>query len=141
MAPNINSRVCLPKQILPIMERYMTSQLAQNVSQVPKVFEATNKSTACILKDFGFPDTQDDLTVDEVEDILRRDPHLADLWFERASDQRLSGGWGIEADKSGFRVQSYSNGHCLHHHDRCRACAEFVVRYVKFIGDVIARRR
>lgn len=119
----------------------MTTQLAENVSRVPKLYEAGNKSTACLLKEFGFPDARDQLSVEDVEDILKNDPQLADLWFERATDQRPVGGWGLESDTSGFRVQNYANGDVLHHHDRCRACAEFVVRYVKFIGDVIAKNR
>lgn len=117
----------------------MPSELAEQISQIPKLFAATNKSTACLLKEFGFPQTRHALSVDDLEAILKRDPHLADLWFKRSADQRLVGGWGIEAGSGVFHIQSYSDGHCLDHHDRCRACAEFIVRYVNFIGDILAR--
>lgn len=119
----------------------MVLELAESVSRVPRLYAASEKSTACLLKEAGFLDRRDYLSIDDVETILQREPQLADLWFERATDQRPVGGWGLEIDPVGFRVQNYTNGDCIHHRDRIRACAEFVVRYVNFIGDVIAKCR
>jgi hypothetical protein len=117
----------------------MTLKLAEKVSEVPELFEEGNKSTARLLKDFGFPQKRKDLTVEEIETVLKRRPHLAELWLRRCHDQRLAGGWGIEREKDHWRIQNFSDHRHLEVNDRIRACAEFVLRYVAFIGDVQAR--
>jgi hypothetical protein len=117
----------------------MCHQLAEQVGRIPERFDAENKSTAWLLKDAGFPQRRDDLSVEEVEDVLRSSPRLTDKWLRRGSDQRLVGGWGIEHEKDAYRVQSFSDGHSEIEHDRFHACALFVFRYVNFIGDVLSR--
>jgi|SRR5215469_6277680 len=117
----------------------MTLTLAEKVSEVPKLFEEGNKSTARLLRDVGFPDKRNDVTVDEIETILKQRPRLTDLWLRRCRDQLLAGGWGIEREKDHWRIQNFSDHRHLEVKDRIRACAEFVVRYVAFIGDMQAR--
>jgi hypothetical protein len=113
--------------------------LAENISEVPKLYAEGNKSTARLLKDFGFPEQRQAVTVEEVEAVLARRPRLADLWFKRGRDQLLAGGWSIERRDDHWHIQNYSDHRHLDVKDRTRACAEFVVRYVAFIGDLQAR--
>ncbi len=119
----------------------MTSALAEQVSEVPRKYEMGQKSTARLLKDVGFPEKRQALSVEDMERALAEDPDLAVLWFKRGNDQRFAGGWGIECEGEEYRIQSYDGGGGVIVHDRLRACAEFVVRYVTFIGDVQARTR
>ena len=119
----------------------MSSDLAEKVGQVPQLYETGNKSTATILKDCGFPEARQFLSVEQLEHVFRQAPHLTDLWLKRANDQRLVGGWGIEQETGEFRVQNYSSGKGFLVADRFKACAEFADRYVGFIGDVLARWR
>lgn len=119
----------------------MISELAEKVSEVPKLYEEGNKSTGCLLKDFGFPESRKDISVEEVEAVLKKRPGLADLWFKRCHDQRLAGGWGIEHETDHWRIRNFADHRHLEVKDRIRACAEFVVRYVGFIGEVQARTR
>jgi hypothetical protein len=79
------------------------------------------------------------VTVEEVETVLKRRPRLADLWLARCHDQLLAGGWGIEHRADHWRIQNFSDHRHLDVKDRTRACAEFVVRYVGFIGEIQAR--
>jgi hypothetical protein len=116
--------------------------LAQRISEVPDVYEHSNCSTATLVKETGYLERPQALTVGDVEEVLAQDPNLAELWLERGMDQRLAGGWGIERDEQGrYRIQSYASGRHLVERDRLHACAEFIVRYVGFIGDVIRRNR
>jgi len=117
----------------------MTLELAEKVSEVAKLFEEGDKSTARLLRDVGFPDKRKEVSADEIETVLKRRPRLTDLWLRRCRDQRLAGGWGIERDKDHWRIQNFSDHRHLEVKDRIRACAEFVVRYVAFIGDAQAR--
>lgn len=115
--------------------------LAEKISEVPELYDRTNKSTACLLQDLGVLDSPEPLKVDEVENVLRHHPALADRWLERGQDQRLVGGWGIECDHSQYRVQSYASGRHFLEKKKLHAVAEFVVRYVGFIRDVLDRYR
>ena len=113
--------------------------LAEKVSEVPELYDKTDKSTACLLKDLGA--LNEPLKVEEVEDALQHHPSLADRWLERGQDQRLAGGWGIECEHGQYRVQSYASGRHLLEKKKLHAVAEFVVRYVGFIRDVLDRNR
>jgi hypothetical protein len=115
--------------------------LAEKISEVPELYDKSDESTACLLRDIGFLDTPQPLKVQEVEDALNRHPALADRWLERGRDQRLTGGWGIECDHGQYRVQSFSSGRHLMERKKLHAVAEFIVRYVGFIREVVNRYR
>jgi len=113
--------------------------LAQRVSEVPDAYEHSNLSTIQLLAQTGYMDRPQSLTVGDVEQALKEDPGLAELWLERGRDQRLAGGWGIEHEGDHYRVQNYASGEHLLEPDRMRACAEFIVRYVGFIQQAMTR--
>jgi hypothetical protein len=115
--------------------------LAQRISEVPDIYEHSNRSTAALLKETGYLEAPQALTVGDVEEALEQDPNLAKLWLERGTDQRLVGGWSIECVHGQYRIQSYSSGRHLMEKNRLRACAEFIVRYVGFIGEVVRRHQ
>jgi hypothetical protein len=115
--------------------------LAERISEVPELYKDGNESTARLLLATGYLHSPQDLTVEDVEEALRRDPDLADRWLERGRDQRLSGGWGIECDNGQYRVQSYASGRHLLEQRKSHAVAQFIVRYVAFIGDILSRHR
>ncbi len=115
--------------------------LAEKVSAVPELYDRTDKSTACLLKDIGILNSPEPLKVEDVEDALQHHPDLADRWLERGQDQRLAGGWGIECDHGQYRVQSYASSRHLLEKKKLHAVAEFVVRYVGFIRDVLDHSR
>ena len=115
--------------------------LAETISAVPELYEQGDESTARLLLRSGYLDQPQALTVEDVEDALRRDPDLADRWLERGRDQRLSGGWGIECDHGQYKVQSYAGGRGLVEKKKLHAVAEFIVRYVAFMGDVLSSHR
>jgi hypothetical protein len=115
--------------------------LAQRISEVPDIYQHSNRSTAALLKETGYLEAPQALTVGDVEQALEQDPNLAELWLERGRDQRLAGGWGIECAHGQYRIQSYASGRHLLEKDRLHACAEFIVRYVGFIGEVVRRHQ
>jgi len=115
--------------------------LAEQISAVPELYERGDESTARLLLGSGYLDSPQALTVEDVEAALRHDPDLADRWLERGHDQRLDGGWGIECDHGQYRVQSFANGRDLVDQSKLHAVAEFIVRYVAFVGDMLSRHR
>lgn len=117
----------------------MNCDLATMVSAVPLRYQTEEMSTACLLEDAGFPERRDELRVEDVEQALVASPDLVPLWLARGDDQRLVGGWGIQRDGHSYRIRKFSGGESIVVKDSLRACAEFIVRYTKFIGDVQAR--
>jgi hypothetical protein len=115
--------------------------LADKISEVPELYGRTDKSTACLLKDIGILNRPEPLKVEEVEEALRHHPDRADKWLARGHDQLLAGGWGIECDHGRYRIQSFSSGRHLLEQKKLHAVAEFVVRYVGFIRDVLNHSR
>ena len=113
--------------------------LAEKISEVPELYDKKDESTACLLREAGFLDSSEPLEVADVEQALRHHPGLADRWLERGHDQRLVGGWGIECDHGQYRVQSFSSDRHLVEKKKLHAVAEFVVRYVGFIREVLGR--
>ena len=75
----------------------------------------------------------------DVEEILRENPSLMEMWVARGQDQRYAGGWGIERLEGQFRIVSYGTGQKVKFDDPVKGCAEFVVRYLCFIGDIQVR--
>ena len=115
--------------------------LAEKISEMPELYERSDESTARLLLRSGYLDAPQALTVEDVELALGRHPELADRWLKRGHDQRLVGGWGIECDHGQYKVQSFSGGRALVDKKKLHAVAEFIVRYVRFIGDVLSRHR
>lgn len=117
----------------------MTSALAQKISEVPELYDQRDESTATLLKETGYLQSPQALKVEDVEDALSQEPELAERWLERGQDQRLAGGWGIECEHGQYRVQSFGSGMHMLDTNRLHATAEFIVRYVGFMGDVLQR--
>lgn len=115
--------------------------LAEQISEMPELYERGNESTARLLLNTGYLDAPQALMVEDVEEALSRQPELADRWLERGHDQRLVDGWGIECDHGQYRVQSYAGGRALVEKKKLHAVAEFIVRYVRFIADMLSRHR
>ena len=115
------------------------ADLARRIAEIPERYEESSKSTACLLKDAGFPRARHEIAVEEVAAVLKAEPELIELWMERGADQRLGGGWGIEEEHQGYRIKSFGSGESRLIADRIHACAEFIVHYVGFIGETLAK--
>lgn len=118
----------------------MISPRLRRIVEIPEEYARRDRSTGCLLKDIGFPEARGLLKIEDVEQALRQAPHLARLWLGRGSDQRYAGGWGLECLDGRSRIVSYGDGRKSEWtEDRIKALAEFIVRYLGFIGDVQMR--
>jgi hypothetical protein len=126
---------------LPPLEVTMILQTLKKIVRVPEEFARRDRSTNSLLEDIGFPAARAELKASDVEPLLRADQDLVDLWMTRGHDQRFVGGWGIESRDGHYAVISFADGRKIPFQDRYAACAEFLVRYLCFIGDVQARTK
>ena len=119
----------------------MILQTLKKIVRVPEEFAKRDRSTNCLLEDIGFPAAREELKAGDVEPLLRADQGLVDLWMTRGHDQRFVCGWGIENREGNYTVVSFADGRRIPFQDQYAACAEFLVRYLCFIGDVQARAK
>ncbi len=117
----------------------MSSPLAERIVHVPELYKQGDKSTAVLLKEAGLPDAPAPLSAPDIENALKKEPGLTDLWLERGRDQRFAGGWAIECGDHSYRIRNYADGEALTENDRLRATAEFIARYTGVIRDVLRR--
>jgi hypothetical protein len=108
-----------------LIETSDRSSNAKWVVEVQQRYQAGPRSMARLLKDAGFPGARGQLSVPEIEQALKREPALAELWLERGSDQSIAGGWSIEEEEVKYRVRNFSPGIGLCWKDRWHACAGF----------------
>ena len=118
----------------------MSFELAQRISCLPLAYEAGHRSTAALVKESGLLEMPQALSVSDVEQVLQREPRLTKLWLKRASDQRISGGWGLDCEGNEYRLKNFQTGESSVISDERRACAEFIVRYVAFIANALNSR-
>ena len=112
----------------------------RKIVALPEEYARRDRSTGCLLQDMGFPEARGLLKTEDVAQILKEEPRLAPLWIRRGKDQRYAGGWGLECLEGRTRVISYGDGRKgAWESDLCKALAEFIVRYLGFIGDVQMR--
>jgi hypothetical protein len=122
----------------------MTTELAEKLVRVPERFERTDCSTAALIAETGYLEQPDGLKTEDVQEVLASKPELAERWLARGQDQRLVGGWGIDCEGGRYLIRPYgveTSERRLVEKDRLRATAEFIVRYVGRIGEVMRRHR
>jgi hypothetical protein len=115
----------------------MSSQLAERIVHVPELYEHSDKSTAVLLKEAGLPDAPAPPSAPEIEDALKKEPELTDLWLQRGHDQLYAGGWAIECSDHTYHIRNYADGQSLTEQNRFKACAEFIARYVSVVREVL----
>jgi hypothetical protein len=79
--------------------------------------------------------------VEDLEVALAREPELTQAWIARGHDQMMASGWGIERDGETYRVLSFGGGGRMEVNDPIRATAEFAVRYLRVIAEVMRHQR
>jgi hypothetical protein len=113
--------------------------IADRICHLPEEYDRCDRSTASLIGDSGLVEAPDALAPAEVEDILKEEPKLLDLWLRRGGDQRITGGWVIDCEDGQYRLKNFETGRSSLIADKFKACAEFIVRYVSRIGVVIRK--
>jgi hypothetical protein len=115
------------------------SAVAKRICHLPQDYDSGDRSTAALIRESGLIDSPDALAQVEVEDILKEEPQLLNLWLKRGGDQRIAGGWVIDRDDGKYRLKNFETGKSSLIADKFKAHAEFIVRYVGRIGAVIRK--
>ena len=77
--------------------------------------------------DSGYLTLQEEISIDDIKEELRRCPYLVESWFNYSDDQRISSGWYVRKESENTyiigRVESDS---ITTYTDDIEACAKFV---------------
>lgn len=92
-----------------------------------------------LVDESGYRDSPAALTVNAVSAYLAQHSGLVDAWLGYSSDKRVLSGWYFterSADKFvvGY-LGNHPNGGEFTFSDRIRACAEFIIREVRWIAE------
>jgi hypothetical protein len=115
------------------------SQLAERIGHLPQAYDASECSTATLIKQAGYLESPDGLDVEGMEEILHDEPGLIEDWLKRWGDQRIAGGWVMDCEGKAYRLKNFDSGKSFLIEEKEKAFAEFIVRYVRRIGRVIAK--
>jgi hypothetical protein len=113
--------------------------VTEEIAQIPEHYQSSPCSTASLIEESGLLDRPEALTTNGVEGVLRDHPDWVEQWMARGGDQRIAGGWVLECEGERYRLKDFSTGKSAFFDDRYRACAQFVVRYVRRIADIMRR--
>ena len=115
------------------------SQIAERIVHLPENYEHGNRSTATLIRDSGLLEKPEELQPETVEEILRDEPELTESWLKRWGDQRIAGGWVMDCEGKSYRLKNFASGRSVLITDKFHAIAEFIVRYVRRIQDVVVK--
>jgi hypothetical protein len=115
--------------------------MIENVCRIPVDFRALQtRSVVDLVKDSGYLDDPDSLTVEALSLHLRSNPGLVDAWLMYSQNKRSGSGWYIRTAGDGnYEVGWYPDGERTALTDPALATAEFIVREVGTIGKHIGQ--
>jgi hypothetical protein len=111
--------------------------VVERVCRLPIDFRDGTKSPLQLVRDSGYLENPVALTIEAVEDALRRKPELVDEWLGWSEDKRVSSGWYFLKAGTQFVVGYYPRGEKRLYADRIAACADFVIHDVASISDCV----
>jgi hypothetical protein len=117
--------------------------VVERACRLPRDFhELGNLSTFDLVRQSGYLDLPETLASEAAADFLRRNPSLVEDWLIWSSDKRVGSGWAFYEKSGGYIVELVPAGKDkkLVFADKFLACAEYVVRELRWIAGYISDR-
>jgi hypothetical protein len=112
--------------------------MIKNICQIPIKFKTENKSIFDLLKETGYFENPDSVTIELIEEYLNKNQNIIHDWLIYSQDKRTSSGWYIiEKDKS-IIVGYLNNGKRekeKEFNDLVKACSVFIVNEINSIKN------
>ena len=113
--------------------------VAAAVCRLPVVFRSMgDHSMVDLLAISGYRPGLTSLTRDGLVAVLRGEPTLVDAWLTQSVDKRGPSGWFFSSENPSFVVGFYPRGPRMAFTDPTEACAEFILREVDAMADLIS---
>ena len=114
------------------------AECVKAICRFPRLYSQEGLSPREIVKKSGYWEFRDEISIADIEDEIRSDPELIDLWIRFTDDKRWTPGWGLGREDEGFRVFYVFRGGKTElekaYADGCAACARMVRFEMEGIG-------
>jgi len=115
------------------------NNMIKEICQIPLKLEMENKSPYDLLKESGYFENSNVLTVEHIEEYLNKNKDIIMEWLNYSSDQRTPSGWYfIEENKTPI-VGYLNNGKReqeKEYSDLTQACAIFIFKEIESIKTI-----
>ena len=99
-----------------------------------------DRSMVDLLAISGYMPDLTPLTRDDLVAVLRGEPTLVDAWLTHSVDKRTPSGWYFSSENASFVVGFSPGGPRVAFADQTEACAEFVLREIDAIANLMSHR-
>jgi hypothetical protein len=121
------------------MKKLVTDAVDEIIA-MPITFEKTDKSPLELLRDSGYFDWPDAITVELLADSLKKNPRSIDYWLAWSDNKRAASGWYFQrAGKDSFVIGYYPTAENLQKlicADPFLACANFIKREIEAMRNL-----
>ena len=113
--------------------------VATQIVTIPRRMHSEDKSPFDLLKQTGYFELHDQLSVSDIREALTRDPACVQEWMQYCSDRRTSSGWYIRLNDEELYEIGYFDIKADHDINRVQyenaidACAAFIKREIESI--------
>ena len=114
------------------------NNMIKEICQIPIKSKTENKSPYDLLKESGYFENSNALTIEHIEEYLNKNKDIVTEWLNYSSDKRTSSGWYIIEENKTTIVGYLNNGKSeqeKEYTDLIQACAIFIF---KEIGSIKA---
>lgn len=117
----------------------MISDIVDKIIKIPQAYKADNKSAYALLKESGYFENYEDITVDLLKHELIKKPEVVDDWLLWSADKRSNGWYILEDFKDGHQVGAYVDKEWItekRYTDLSEACAHFIKMEIEDIRKI-----
>jgi hypothetical protein len=111
--------------------------MIKKICQIPIEFKSGNKSICDLLKETGYFENSDSVTIDSFDKYLKNNDKIIQEWLAYSEDKRTSGGWYIIKKNNSIIVGHLDNeigsAEEKEFDDISKACAVFIFNEIKSI--------
>ncbi len=79
----------------------------RRIISLPALFQQGGKTPVDLLRESGYLESPDSVSVDAVAEALRESPELVDRWLIWSENKRTDSGWYFERTESGDYIIGY----------------------------------
>lgn len=113
--------------------------MIKEICQIPIKFKTENKSIYDLLKEIGYFENSDSVTIESIEDYLNKNKSIIEDWINYSLDKRTSSGWYIIEGNKIIIVGHLNNNEGPEEKkefaDLSEACAVFILNEIKSIKN------
>lgn len=122
-------------------ENNIINKILYKIVLIPNILtENREKSTFEILHDIQYFDYYKNISVSDIERVLKNDSQIVRNWIQFSEDKRVTAGWYFKKNNDncfivGFHEKNKGFSNTKKFHDPMRACAYFIKKELESLSE------